>query len=185
MEHVALTKAQEKMDKSIAVYKNELMHIRAGRANPRLLDGIKIDYYGTMSSLNQVGNLSSPEPRLLVISPWDASLIPAIEKAILASDLGITPNNDGKVIRLVFPELTQERRKELVKVIKKKSEEAKVAIRSIRRDANESIKKSQKDSEITEDDQSLLEDKIQKLTDKCIKLIDELTSEKEKEILEV
>lgn len=173
------------MGKSIAALKKEFTHIKAGRANPQLLDGIKVDYYGTLTPLSQVGNLAVPEPRLLTISLWDTSMISAVEKAILKSDLGITPSNDGKVIRLVFPELTEERRKELVKVVKKKAEESKVAVRSIRRDANEAIKKEKKASAITEDDFNDLEEEIQKLTDDHIKQIDKLAAEKEKEILSI
>lgn len=185
MSHEAIEKATDKMGKSIAALKKEFTHIKAGRANPQLLDGIKVDYYGTLTPLSQVGNLAVPEPRLLTISLWDTSMISAVEKAILKSDLGITPSNDGKVIRLVFPELTEERRKELVKVVKKKAEESKVAVRSIRRDANETIKKDKKASVITEDDFNDLEEEIQKLTDDHIKQIDKLAAEKEKEILSI
>ncbi len=185
MSHQAIEKATDKMSKSIAALKKEFTHIKAGRANPQLLDGIKVDYYGTLTPLSQVGNLAVPEPRLLTISLWDTSMISAVEKAILKSDLGITPSNDGKVIRLVFPELTEERRKELVKVVKKKAEESKVAVRSIRRDANEAIKKDKKASVITEDDYTDLEEEIQKLTDDHIKQIDKLAAEKEKEILSI
>lgn len=185
MSHQAIEKATDKMGKSIAALKKEFTHIKAGRANPQLLDGIKVDYYGTLTPLSQVGNLAVPEPRLLTISLWDTSMISAVEKAILKSDLGITPSNDGKVIRLVFPELTEERRKELVKVVKKKAEESKVAVRSIRRDANEAIKKEKKASAITEDDFNDLEEEIQKLTDDHIKQIDKLAAEKEKEILSI
>lgn len=176
--------AQEKMNKTIMVFKRELGGLRAGRANPQLLERITVDYYGTQTPINQLGTISSPEPRLLVISLWDAKMIPAVEKAIQKSDIGINPSNDGKLIRLIFPELTEERRKELVKVIKKKSEESKVAIRSIRRDANETLKKQCKDSEITEDDQKKLEEKAQKLTDNMIKEVDRIAAEKEKEIME-
>lgn len=185
MEHIILTKTKEKMEKSIAVFEKELAHIRAGRANPRLLDNIKVDYYGTPTPINQVGNISSPEPRQLVISPWDSTLIAEIEKAIMKSDLGINPSNDGKMIRIVFPELTQERRKELAKVLKKKGEDSKIAIRAIRRDANELLKKSQKDGEITEDDLAELEETVQKETDKTIKLVEKLMEAKEKEIMEI
>ena len=176
--------AQDKMNKTIAVLKRDLGGLRAGRANPQLLERILVDYYGAHTALNQVGNISSPEPRLLVINLWDPKMIPAVAKAIQKSDLGINPTNDGKLIRLVFPELTEERRKELCKTIKKKGEESKVAIRSIRRDANESLKKLKKDSEITEDDQKNLEEEAQKITDNAIKEIDRITSEKEKEIME-
>lgn len=177
--------AQEKMNKTIAVLKRDLGSLRAGRANPQLLDRIMVDYYGTPTPINQMGTISSPEPRMLVISLWDLSMLPAVEKAIQKSDIGINPSNDGKLIRLIFPELTEERRKELVKSVRKKAEESKVAIRAIRRDANEAIKKDCKDSVITEDDQKRLEDKAQKATDAAIKDIDRICSEKEKELLEV
>ena len=176
--------AQDKMNKTISVLKRDLGGLRAGRANPQLLERILVDYYGAMTPINQMGNISSPEPRLLVINLWDPKMIPAVEKAIQKSDLGINPTNDGKLIRLVFPELTEERRKELCKTIRKKGEEAKVAIRSIRRDANETLKKLKKDSEITEDDQKNLEEEAQKITDSSIKEIDRIASEKEKEIME-
>ncbi len=176
--------AQDKMSKTVQVLKRELGSLRAGRANPQLLERITVDYYGTQTPINQLGTISSPEARLLVISLWDSKMIPAVEKAIQKSDLGINPTNDGKLIRLIFPELTEERRKELVKVIKKKAEESKVAVRSIRRDANESLKKQCKNSEITEDDQKRLEEKAQKLTDDTIKEIDRIAGEKEKEIME-
>lgn len=177
--------AQEKMNKTIAVLKRDLGSLRAGRANPQLLDRIMVDYYGTPTPINQMGTISSPEPRMLVISLWDLSMLSAVEKAIQKSDIGINPSNDGKLIRLIFPELTEERRKELVKTVRKKAEESKVAIRAIRRDANEAIKKDCKDSVITEDDQKRLEDKAQKATDAAIKDIDRICSEKEKELLEV
>ena len=185
IQHNALAKAKEKMQKTVAVLKKELVSIRAGRANAQLLDGIKVDYYGTMTPLSQVGNISTPEPRMLTISLWDLSILGEVEKAIQASDLGINPSNDGKVIRLVFPELTEERRKELVKVAKKKAEEGKVAIRAIRRDANEAFKKDKKDSVITEDDCKDLEKSVQDMTDKTIKEIDSILADKEKEIMEV
>ena len=177
--------AQEKMNKTIAVLKRDLGSLRAGRANPQLLDRIMVDYYGTPTPINQMGTISSPEPRMLVISLWDLSMLSAVEKAIQKSDIGINPSNDGKLIRLIFPELTEERRKELVKSVRKKAEESKVAIRAIRRDANEAIKKDCKDSVITEDDQKRLEDKAQKATDAAIKAIDRICSAKEKELLEV
>ena len=176
--------AQDKMNKTISVLKRDLGGLRAGRANPQLLERILVDYYGAMTPINQMGNISSPEPRLLVINLWDPKMIPAVEKAIQKSDLVINPTNDGKLIRLVFPELTEERRKELCKTIRKKGEEAKVAIRSIRRDANETLKKLKKDSEITEDDQKNLEEEAQKITDSSTKEIDRIASEKEKEIME-
>lgn len=176
---------EEKMEKSLENLKEEYSTIRAGRANPHLLDKIKVDYYGTPSSLQQVANVSVPEARMIQIQPWESSLIKDIEKAILCSDIGITPNNDGKVIRLVFPELTEDRRKELVKDVKKKGEGAKVAVRNIRRDANDAIKKAAKATEISEDEQKQLEDKVQKVTDKYIAEVDKAIEEKSKEILTV
>lgn len=176
---------EDKMEKSLESLKNEYMTIRAGRANPHILDKIKVDYYGTPSSLQQVANVSVPEARIILIQPWESSLIKEIEKAILASDVGITPNNDGKCIRLVFPELTEDRRKELVKDVKKKGENAKVAIRNIRRDANDAIKKANKASEISEDEQAQLEEKVQKSTDKYITEIEKTIDMKTKEILTV
>ena len=176
---------EEKMTKSYDSMIRDFTSIRAGRANPHVLDRIKVDYYGAPTPLQQVGNVSVPEPRMLQIQPWEKSLLKGIEKAILASDLGITPTNDGSVIRLVFPELTEERRKELVKDIKKKGEAAKVAVRNIRRDANETFKKQNKANEISEDDQKDLETKVQKMTDKYIADIDKAVEEKSKEILTV
>ena len=176
---------EEKMTKSYDSMIRDFTSIRAGRANPHVLDKIKVDYYGAPTPLQQVGNISVPEPRMLQIQPWEKSLLKAIEKAILASDLGITPTNDGSVIRLVFPELTEERRKELVKDINKKGEAAKVAVRNIRRDANETFKKQNKANEISEDDQKDLETKVQKMTDKYIADIDKAVEEKSKEILTV
>lgn len=180
-----IEQAKEKMGKTIASLQRELLTLRAGRASASVLDRIAVDYYGTPTPIPQVANVSSPEARMLVISPWDPSMIPAIEKAIQKSDLGINPSNDGKIIRLIFPELSEERRKDLVKTVKKKGEDSKVAIRSIRRDANEQLKKLKKDSEITEDDQKGYEDDIQKLTDEKIKEIDGILADKEKEIMEV
>ena len=177
--------AEEKMQKSGAVYERDMMGLRAGRANPKLLDRIMVDYYGTQTPINQIGTISSPEPRLLVIAPWEAKMIPQVEKAIQKSDLGLNPSNDGKIIRLVFPELNEERRRELTKVASKGAEETKVAIRSIRRDAIEQIKKMKKNSEITEDDQRDAEEDMQKLTDKAIKEVDAIYAKKEKEIMEV
>lgn len=185
VEHEALTRAKEKMEKTEKVLANELVSIRAGRANPKLLEQVMVDYYGTSTPITQVGNVASPEPRLLTLTLWDASMLKAVEKAILASDLGLTPSNDGKVIRLVFPEPTAERRKELVKQAKKKAEDSKVAIRSIRRDANDAFKKDKKASAITEDDLSALEKEIQDLTDKAVKRIDKMMQEKEAEIMEI
>lgn len=180
-----LNQYEEKMKKSLANLEEEYGAIRAGRANPRILDRIQVDYYGTATSLQGVANISVPEARMIQIQPWDAGLIKDIEKAILASDLGLTPANDGKVIRLVFPELTEERRKELVKDVKKKGEEAKVAIRNIRRDANDAVKKEAKANEISEDDQKQLEDKIQKLTDEYVKKIDQAIDAKSTEVMTV
>ena len=177
--------ATEKMNKTISVMKQEYNSLRAGRANPQALDRIMVDYYGSPTPINQVGNISVPEPRMLIIALWDTKMIPNVEKAIQKSDLGINPANDGKVIRLIFPELTQERRKELAKVIRKKAEESKVAVRSIRRDAMEDIKKQKKDNLLTEDDQKKLEEKIQKLTDEKVKEIDGIAQAKEKEIMSV
>lgn len=183
--HEALDNAKVKMEKSINVFKKELTHIRAGRANPQILDGVTVDYYGTPTPLGQVGNISAPEPRMLLISLWDSKLIPDVEKAIMKANLGLNPANDGKVIRLVFPELTEERRAELAKNVRKKGEEAKVAIRSIRRDGNEAFKKAKKSSEITEDDFNILEEEIQQQTNDFTKLIDNLVKEKEAEIMSV
>ena len=177
--------AGEKMDKTIASIQQDLSTLRAGRANPQILDKITVDYYGSPTALNQVGNISAPEPRMLVIAPWEPSMITPIEKAIQKSDLGLNPSNDGKIIRLVFPELNEERRKELTKVAKKGAEETKVAIRSIRRDGVEQFKKMKKNSEITEDEEKKAEEDIQKLTDNAIKDVDAICQAKEKEIMEV
>lgn len=177
--------SESKMEKTISVYKEELHAIRAGRANPALLDRIHVDYYGQVTPLKQVGSVSAPEPRMLLIQPWDTKLIPAIEKEILKSDLGLNPSNDGKVIRLLIPQLTEERRKDLAKVVKKNSENAKVAIRNTRRDAIEKIKKMEKNKEITEDDRKLAEEEMQKITDKFIAEIDEITKKKEEELMEI
>ena len=176
---------KERMQKTISVLKQELNGLRAGRANAQVLDRIVVDYYGTPTPIQQLGNISTPEPRMLVISVWDNKAIPAIEKAIQKSDLGINPANDGKVIRLLFPELTEERRKELVKVVRKKAEESKVAIRAIRRDAIEQVKKEKKENLLTEDDQKQLEEKAQKVTDEMIKEVDGIGAAKEQEILSV
>ena len=174
-----------KMEKSLEVLQEEYSSIRAGRANPHVLDKIKVDYYGTPTPIQQVGNLSVPEARMIVIQPWEKSLLKAIEKAILTSDLGINPTNDGQVIRLVFPELTEERRKELAKDVKKKGDATKVAVRNIRRDANETFKKMEKAGEISEDEQKTAEEKIQKLTDMMIVKIDAAIDAKTKEIMTV
>ena len=176
---------EARMRKSIDSYIYELDGVRAGRANPNVLSRINVDYYGSPTPINQIGSVSVPDARTIVIQPWDASILKDIEKAILASDIGINPNNDGKVIRLNFPELTEERRKDLVKDIKKMAEESKVAIRAIRRDGIDKAKTMQKNSEITEDDLRGAEDSIQKLTDKKIEEIDKVLSDKEKEILTV
>ena len=173
------------MDKAISVLRSEYAAIRAGRANPHVLDQITVDYYGVPSGIQQVANVSVPEPRMLLIQPWEKSLIKSIEKAILTSDLGINPSNDGSVIRLVFPEMTEERRKELAKDVKKKGDGAKVAIRNIRRDANDTVKKMNKGGEISEDEQKQLEEKIQKMTDKFIEKVDKEIEIKTKEILTV
>ena len=176
---------EEKMTKSYDAMIREFTAIRAGRANPHVLDKLKVDYYGTPTPIQQVGNISVPEPRMLQIQPWEKSLIKAIEKAILTSDLGITPSNDGTVIRLVFPELTEERRKDLAKDVKKKGEGAKVAVRNIRRDAMDSIKKMEKAGDISEDDLKQGEEKIQKITDKMIEKVDKAIETKTKEIMTV
>ena len=176
---------ESKMTKSFDALGRDLAAIRAGRANPHVLDKIKVDYYGTPTALQQVANINVPEPRMIQIQPWEASLVKEIEKAIMTSDLGINPTNDGKVIRLVFPELTEERRKEIAKDIKKKGESAKVAVRNIRRDANDAFKKLSKSADISEDEIKELEDGVQKLTDKYIAQIDKAVDEKNKEILTV
>ncbi len=179
-----LVQYDEKMKKSYENLISELGTIRAGRANPHVLDKIKVDYYGTPSTLQQVANVTVPEPRMIQIQPWEASLVKEIEKAILCSDLGINPTNDGKIIRLVFPELTEDRRKELAKDVKKKGEQAKVAVRNIRRDGNDALKKLGK-TEISEDEVKDLENQLQKLTDKYIAEVDKAIDEKSKEILTV
>ena len=176
---------EEKMKKTMANLDSELATIRAGRANPNVLNKIMVDYYGSPTPIQQVANVSVPEPRMIQIQPWEKSLVKAIEKAILTSDLGINPTNDGSVIRLIFPELTEERRKELAKDIKKKGEGAKVAVRNIRRDANDTFKKMEKANEISEDDLSDAEEKIQKMTDKMIDKIDKAVETKTKEIMTV
>lgn len=176
---------EKKMEKTISVYKEELQSIRAGRANPALLEKLTVEYYGTVTPLNQVSSVSAPEPRLLVIQPWDATLIPEIEKEIQKSDLGITPSNDGKLIRLQIPQLTEERRKDLTKIVKKNGENAKVAIRNIRRDGIDEIKKLEKDKEITEDERKTAEEEVQKITDKFIKEVDVVTKNKEDELMEI
>lgn len=179
------TEIENKMNKTISVFEENLSEIRAGRANPAILNKVMVEYYGTPTPINQVAGISVPEARLIVIQPWDMSVLKDIERAILASDIGITPNNDGKVIRLAFPELNEERRKELVKDVKKMAEDAKVAVRTIRRDGIDEAKKKQKDSEITEDELRDAENQIQKITDKKIEEIDNILANKEKEILSI
>ena len=179
-----IQKYEDKMKKTLASLESELATIRAGRANPHILDKLTVDYYGAPTPLQQVANITVPEARMIQIQPWESSLIKGIEKAILVSDLGLNPSNDGKVIRLVFPELTEERRKELVKDVKKKGEGAKVAVRNIRRDANDAFKKLAK-QDVSEDEIKELEDQIQKLTDKYIKEVDKAIENKSKEILTV
>lgn len=180
-----IKKYERKMHKTVEVLEGDFISIRAGRANPHVLDKVTVDYYGSPTPLSQVGNISVPEPRVLVVQPWDSSLMKEIERAILGSDVGITPNNDGTVIRLVFPELTEERRKLLTKDIKKKGEDAKIAIRNVRRDAIDHFKKAEKSHDITEDDLKDLEKQTQELTDKFIKDIDKHVEIKNKEILTV
>lgn len=180
-----LNQYDEKMSKSVESLVADYASIRAGRANPHILDKLKVDYYGTPTPFQQVANISVPEARMLQIQPWEASLIKEIEKAILNSDLGLVPNNDGKVVRITFPELTEDRRKELVKDIKKKAENAKVAVRNIRRDANDAFKKQNKANEISEDETKMLEAEIQKITDKYIAEVDEIMESKSKEIMTV
>jgi ribosome recycling factor len=180
-----ISNAKSKMEKAISAYTRELATIRAGRANASLLDKVTVEYYGAPTPINQVAGVSVPEARLLVIQPYDKSILGEIEKSILKSDLGLNPTNDGSVIRIAIPALTEERRKELVKVVKKEAEEAKIAIRNIRRDGNEDLKKLEKNGEITEDDLRGYSDDIQKITDQHISKIDDLTKDKEKEILEV
>ena len=176
---------KEKMNKSIDNLREKFAEVRAGRANPAILNKVKIDYYGTPTPINQVAGVSVPEARLIVIQPWDMSILKEIEKAILASDIGINPNNDGKVIRLAFPELNEERRKELAKDIRKMAEEAKVAIRSIRREGIDKAKAEQKEGNITEDELKQAENEIQKLTDKSVEEIDKILENKEKEVMSV
>mgnify|MGYP001094835667 FL=1 len=176
---------EDKMDKTLSNLQEEYVSIRAGRANPHILDKIQVDYYGTPSPLQSVANISVPEARMIQIQPWESSLIKEIERAIIASDLGLTPANDGKMIRLVFPELTEDRRKELVKDVKKKGENAKIAVRNIRRDANDAVKKKNKANEISDDEQKQLEDRIQKLTDKFIAKVDEAVETKSTEVMTV
>jgi ribosome recycling factor len=179
------TQAQEKMEKAIQVLKKDLLTLRAGRANPAILDKVQVEYYGSEMPINQMANISTPDPRTLLIQPWDKSALGEIERAILKSELGLTPNNDGNVIRITIPPLTEQRRNELVKVARKMGEEAKVAIRNIRRDANDELKKMEKNGEIPEDMSRRGQDEIQKLTDRFIKEADQVISAKEKEIMEI
>ena len=185
MVKTVMSETQKKMNNAIQAFSRELSSIRAGRANAAILDRLTVDYYGAPTPINQVAGVSVPEARLIVIQPYDKTVLGDIEKAILKSDLGLSPSNDGSVIRLAVPALTEERRKDLVKQVKREAEEAKVAIRNIRRDANDELKKLQKNSEITEDDQRGYADDIQKLTDNNIAKIDEMAKDKEKEIMEV
>ena len=180
-----LNQYEDKMNKSIDTLKGEYANIRAGRANPHILDRIKVDYYGTPTPLQQIGNITVPEARSLLITPWETSMLKEIEKAIMCSDIGITPNNDGKSVRLNFPELTEDRRKELAKDVKKKGDACKVAIRNIRRDANDAAKKQNKDGELSDDELKGMEEKIQKLTDKYVAVVDKEIEEKTKEIMTV
>ncbi len=175
---------KKKMDSSLDVFRKNLGGIRTGRASVSILDGISVDYYGTPTPLKQVATISVPESRLIAIQPWDVSILKEIEKTILASDLGLTPNNDGKIIRLPIPSLTQERRKELVKIVKRVAEDAKIAVRNIRREGNEQLKKAEKAKNVTEDECRKGVDEIQKITDDCIKNVDEISNKKEKEVLE-
>ncbi|RXT15145.1 ribosome recycling factor [Ammoniphilus sp. CFH 90114] len=185
MPQTVIQNAEERMSKALSALKKELSTLRAGRATPALLDKVQVDYYGTPTPVSQMANVSVPEARLITIQPWDKTQLGPIEKAILKSDLGLTPTNDGSVIRLMIPPLTEERRAELVKLVKKEGEEAKVAIRNVRRDANDAFKKFQKDGSISEDDLKRYQDNIQKSTDSNIQQVDKIVQEKEKEIMEV
>ncbi len=180
-----LTELQNKMEKSLENTKEKFSHVRAGRASVSMLDGVTVEAYGSPTPLNQVGTVSAPEARLLTIDPWDKSLIPVIEKSILQANLGFNPSNDGKIIRLAVPELTEERRKEYVKLVKKEAEEGKIAIRNVRKDINNKLRKMEKDSEITEDELKSSEEKVQKMTDKFVAAVDEALAKKEKELLKV
>lgn len=180
-----LKESEHKMEKSLESTKEKFSHVRAGRATVSMLDGVLVEAYGAPTPLNQVGTVSAPEARLLTINPWDKSLIPAIEKVIMKANLGFNPSNDGRIIRLVVPELTEERRKEYVKLVRKEAEEGKVAVRNVRKDINNKLRKLEKDSEITEDELKSSEEKVQKMTDKFVAAIDEALSKKEKELLKV
>jgi ribosome recycling factor len=177
--------AQDKMDKAIQVLKKDLLTLRAGRANPAILDKVMVEYYGSEMPINQTANISAPDPRTLLIQPWDKSVLNEIERAILKSELGMTPTNDGSVIRITIPALTEERRTELVKVARKMGEEAKIAIRNVRRDANDELKKMEKNGDIPEDTSRRGQEEIQKLTDRFIKEVDQVVGDKEKEIMEI
>jgi ribosome recycling factor len=179
-----VAEARQGMDKAIAAFQRDLNRVRTGRASLSLLDGVKADYYGTPTPLNQMASLSVPEPRQILIQPWDQTALPEIEKAILKSELGLTPQNDGKVIRITIPALTEERRKELVKVVRKMAEETKVAVRGARRDANEMLKELKKEKEISEDDMFRGTDEVQKVTDEAVSRVDDVAAQKEKEVLE-
>ncbi|HET6871999.1 MAG TPA: ribosome recycling factor [Sporolactobacillaceae bacterium] len=185
MSQQIITDAKQRMEKTVDALRNDLVSIRAGRANPALFNRVQVEYYGALTPLNQLAGITTPEARLLIIQPYDKSIMGEIERAILKADLGLTPSNDGQVIRIAIPPLTEERRKELVKQVKKAAEEAKVAVRNIRRDANDSLKKVEKDGEITEDELKRLMDDVQKLTDQTVTKVDEVASNKEKEIMEV
>ncbi len=185
MSNEVVAEVKTKMESSVEALKRELIKIRTGRASIALLDGIKVDAYGSLLPVDQVGTMTIPESRMIVIQPWDPQMLPVIEKAILSSDLGLTPANDGKVIRLTIPQLTEERRKELVKQVKKVAEEFKVAVRNVRREANDSLKKMKKDKDISEDDMFRAQEEAQKATDSFIKQIDEIAAGKEKEVMEV
>lgn len=185
MKELVFEELSESTEKTIKSFEKSLGKIRTGRASLALLDGIKVDYYGAPTPLNQIASLSVPESRLIVIAPWDTSVIPAIEKAILKSDLGLTPTNDGKVVRISIPVLTEVRRKELVKIVKKMAEECKIAVRGIRRNANEELKKLKKDGELSEDEFHDCQDKVQKMTDKSMERVDLILEHKEKEIMEI
>lgn len=184
MKHPVLDEASKKMDKAVKAYDKELTRVRTGRATPALLEGITVDYYGSQMPINQVASISVPESRQLVIQPWDQNVLPEIEKAILKSELGLTPNNDGKVVRVSIPPLTEERRRELVKLVNKMAEEARVAVRNVRRDYMERLKRMKKDKEISEDEMYKLQDELQKITDDHIETIDGIRADKEKEIME-
>lgn len=185
MSNEIIDHAKSRMDKAVVQLKHELASLRAGRANPALLDKVMVEYYGTPTPVNQIASVSTPEPRLLVIQPWDKNILSDVERAISKSELGLTPNNDGSLIRINIPALTEERRQELVKLVKKYGEEAKVSIRNVRRDANDSIKKQEKDSEITEDESRRDQERVQKVTDDWIAKVDQTVQDKENEMMEV